>query len=1018
MKRVSILIMLALTIFAIPRSMFFQGMLKDDTGELVTGSHSVRFEIIDEIGTVLWSETQDIEFRDGLFVAELGRITPISTEIWDIENVYTRVFLDGEEIPELTPLITVPYSFRSLTSDTSHWANGVEWDSISGIPDGVPGLIYARHIGGAQIRDSLIFEAGENIEITSTGNTLTFNAAGNDTDWIWTGADIHNGNSGNVGIGTALPENLLHVSGEGRFDGPLTVGEYTLPDVDGDSASVLITDGYGNVEWGEISGDGWGRDTAFTEEPVTGNGSTVPIGLDYGQGLYLHGGNLTVNAGEGLGFSGNILINTGDLDPDDDLTEETVFSGDVNGVFNDLQITEGVIVPEDLAASGIRLDFDFLTYSDSVAGFRWINVGDIADLDWAVDGENLIAIPTGSVGIGTDVPTHKLHVEGAAFVNGPLTIGEYTLPYTEGADGQILKNIGGTILWTNDERAEGGGDGNDMVKADSGDPEEGYLSGKVDGTSIGVDLTGHHLEVMENGIETIHIADGTIREVDLHSDEFLLWDRDTTDDLSKSTVFSGDVEGVYDSLQIVPGAVREPEIGAVNEPSSGHVLGYDGDSLIWVAGAADNDWTGAGTGNMYASNLDDNIGIGTDMPEERLHVAGNVYIDGNLRIEELLPIVSDSILVVDESGNIGWMNISDFTGSGGGLWQITVTTLGDTVITPIGNWGLARFGNILHGTSAESHVNLGVSCVTGAEGENRQNITVSGGFENTASGASSTISGGLSNIASENGGVIGGGLMNTVSGQISTIAGGGGNIASGNSSTITGGTYNIADGAYATVGGGTYSEAGGDFSTVGGGSTNSASGYGALISGGALGRADGNYSTVSGGYRNSSLAIGTSISGGSNNSAMGDYAGIGGGFHNTAGGRRAFVAGGSYLTVGERSFGFRGGTSGVPTSIIDVSSEPGTFHIVDTRFHFNYDNDDADFRIDGLLDNAFFMRAEDNRIGFGTDEPTASVDIEGTVAIGDTLDMEKNQIKNMVIENRTDNPESPAIGQIWMRVDY
>ena len=50
-------------------------------------------------------------------------------------------------------------------------------------------------------------------------------------------------------------------------------------------------------------------------------------------------------------------------------------------------------------------------------------------------------------------------------------------------------------------------------------------------------------------------------------------------------------------------------------------------------------------------------------------------------------------------------------------------------------------------------------------------------------------------------------------------------------------------------------------------------------------------------------------------------------------------------------------------------------------------------------------------VGIGTTDPTEKLDVEGN------LDMNQHQIKNMVIENRTSDPASPAVGQIWMRTD-
>ncbi|MBN1338626.1 MAG: hypothetical protein JXA03_04845, partial [Bacteroidales bacterium] len=51
------------------------------------------------------------------------------------------------------------------------------------------------------------------------------------------------------------------------------------------------------------------------------------------------------------------------------------------------------------------------------------------------------------------------------------------------------------------------------------------------------------------------------------------------------------------------------------------------------------------------------------------------------------------------------------------------------------------------------------------------------------------------------------------------------------------------------------------------------------------------------------------------------------------------------------------------------------------------------------------------KVGIGTTEPTELLDVEGNI------EMNGNQIKTMVIENRSSDPSNPAVGQIWIRTD-
>lgn len=58
-----------------------------------------------------------------------------------------------------------------------------------------------------------------------------------------------------------------------------------------------------------------------------------------------------------------------------------------------------------------------------------------------------------------------------------------------------------------------------------------------------------------------------------------------------------------------------------------------------------------------------------------------------------------------------------------------------------------------------------------------------------------------------------------------------------------------------------------------------------------------------------------------------------------------------------------------------------------------------------------FVVSPEGKIGIGTTTPTETLDVEGNI------DLNGNQLKNMVIENRTSDPASPAVGQIWLRTD-
>jgi len=146
---------------------------------------------------------------------------------------------------------------------------------------------------------------------------------------------------------------------------------------------------------------------------------------------------------------------------------------------------------------------------------------------------------------------------------------------------------------------------------------------------------------------------------------------------------------------------------------------------------------------------------------------------------------------------------------------------------------------------------------------------VGGGGFNSASGDHATVSGGLGNTASALKATIGGGgrtddanaaTGNRVTDDFGTVGGGGGNQA-GNAVSDT------LDARYATVGGGRFNTARQEGSTVGGGDSNDAGGIRSTIGGGVTNQANGDFSTVGGGQNNTASGHWGTVPGGQFNTA-------------------------------------------------------------------------------------------------------------------------------------------------------
>ena len=137
-------------------------------------------------------------------------------------------------------------------------------------------------------------------------------------------------------------------------------------------------------------------------------------------------------------------------------------------------------------------------------------------------------------------------------------------------------------------------------------------------------------------------------------------------------------------------------------------------------------------------------------------------------------------------------------------------SIAGSVLYPVGQYGLAMRGDVLHGDSTHTHVNFGVECTTGTAGQDQSYCTVGGGHYNLA-GEYATVCGGVYNAARGTYAHVGGGHHNTADGFASTVSGGRYNFA-GDYGTVVGGEADTVLGAYSfAAGSGVKIAAGADY---------------------------------------------------------------------------------------------------------------------------------------------------------------------------------------------------------------
>ena len=249
LRALSVLLIFAVSAYAeVPKVISYQGRLTDADGNPVPdGNYDLTFQIVEHdpppLGeTPLWSSgLQTVTVSDGLFVYYLGSNVPLPAEIFNddgLDSYFLRikvpeslVFLSGSE------LVTVPFSVRSIYSDTAAYA-----------------------LAGA--------------------------GSGGSNGWVDDGAVVHTETSSDrVGIGTSSAGEQLVVGKDlGSFGGSFIVsGSPFLDDVCGFKLGYSA-DNHTTLEW---SGDGPSfalhtqRSGNTHNNVIAVNGRNVGIGQAY-----------------------------------------------------------------------------------------------------------------------------------------------------------------------------------------------------------------------------------------------------------------------------------------------------------------------------------------------------------------------------------------------------------------------------------------------------------------------------------------------------------------------------------------------------------------------------------------------------------------------------------------------------------------------------------------------------------------------------------------------------------------
>ncbi len=183
-----------------PQLINYQGVARNVSGAPITNQNiSLRMTIRSgsPIGNVEYQETHSVTTSNlGLFTLKIGNGSTSSGAIVNIDWANSTHFLEIEMDQNgssnyiqmgTSQLVSVPYALHATTVEIDQ-VNDEDADSLNEL--------------------QTLGINGDTISLSNGGGSVVI---ANDSDWIASGVDLFNGNSGNVGIGVINPSANLSV---------------------------------------------------------------------------------------------------------------------------------------------------------------------------------------------------------------------------------------------------------------------------------------------------------------------------------------------------------------------------------------------------------------------------------------------------------------------------------------------------------------------------------------------------------------------------------------------------------------------------------------------------------------------------------------------------------------------------------------------------------------------------------------------------------------------------------------
>lgn len=331
-----------------------------------------------------------------------------------------------------------------------------------------------------------------------------------------------------------------------------------------------------------------------------------------------------------------------------------------------------------------------------------------------------------NAGINTTSPNFKWDVNGTGRYTGPLTIGAYTLPNTDGLNLQVLKTNGaGTVTWQFENWLL---QNNNLTNNNTGNVGIGTTTPAY---KLDVTGTGNFTGALKIGAYTLPNTDGTALQV-LKTNgsgaaawQFENWLLSNNNLLNNNSgnVGIGTTTPSFKLDVTGNGRFTGPfTIGAYTLPAADgaalQVLKTNGSGAIaWQY----ENWILNGTN--ITSNSTGNVGIGTTAPAYKLDVTGTAHFTGPVKVGAYSLPTADGAAgqfqKTDGAGNLSWQSEVPYTaGNAIDISNFVITnTLPDKIVSITGAGAVSATGTYPNFNISSPIVTLtgsGASAISGS----------------------------------------------------------------------------------------------------------------------------------------------------------------------------------------------------------------------------------------------------------------------------------------------------------------